>query len=61
MSRLHSKINFDQFPAACDVCEKVFDNENVMKKHKKKEPHTILSNIYVMSMNVTSWQMSQKL
>ena len=39
MSRLHSEINVDESPAACDVCEKVFDNENVMKKHKKKE-HT---------------------
>ena len=39
MSRLHSKINFDQFPAACDICEKVFDNDNIMKKHKKKD-HT---------------------
>ena len=39
MARLHSKLNVDEFPAACDICEKVLENEIAMKKHKKKE-HT---------------------
>ena len=42
-SRVHSKINFETFPAACDICEKVFENENSMRKHKKREHsyHTV--------------------
>ena len=32
---VHYKINFDEFPAACDVCEKVFTNEKELRKHKK--------------------------
>jgi hypothetical protein len=32
-------VLFDEFPAACDICEKVLENEIAMKKHKKKE-HT---------------------
>ena len=38
-TKAHSKIDFDEFPAACDVCEKVLDNETNLKQHKKKE-HT---------------------
>ena len=38
-SKVHSKINFQEFPAACDICEKVLKNENELKKHKKSE-HT---------------------
>ena len=38
-SKIHSKIDFEEFPAACDVCEKVLENETVLKMHKKSE-HT---------------------
>ena len=38
-SKTHSKINFEEFPAACNICEKVLDNEVNLKKHKKSE-HT---------------------
>ena len=38
-SKVHSKINFEEFPAACDICEKVLQNENDLKKHKKSQ-HT---------------------
>ena len=38
-SKSHSKINFEEFPAACDICEKVLDNIINLKKHKKSE-HT---------------------
>ena len=38
-SKTHSKINYEEFPAACDVCEKVLDNEISLKQHKKRE-HT---------------------
>ena len=38
-TRVHSKLNFDEFPASCDVCEKVLENEKMLKKHKKSE-HT---------------------
>ena len=34
-SKVHSKIDFEEFPAACDICEKVLQNENELKKHKK--------------------------
>ena len=40
ISKVHSKkINFKEFPAACDICEKILDNESNLKKHKKTE-HT---------------------
>ena len=38
-SKVHSKINFEEFPAACDVCEKILQNENELRKHKKSQ-HT---------------------
>jgi hypothetical protein len=38
-TRVHTKIDFKNFPAACDVCGNVFENENQLKKHKKRE-HT---------------------
>ena len=38
-SKVHSKINFEEFPAACDICEKILENETNLKKHKKSE-HT---------------------
>ena len=38
-SKTHSKINFEGFPAACNICEKVLENELNLKKHKKSE-HT---------------------
>ena len=38
-TKAHSKIDFVEFPAACDVCEKVLDNETKLKEHKKRE-HT---------------------
>ena len=38
-SKVHSKIDFVEFPAACDVGEKVLENENILKQHKKSE-HT---------------------
>ena len=41
-SRVHSKINFEKFPAAGDIYEKVLENENSMRKHKKKNIHTTL-------------------
>ena len=31
-SKDHSKINSKEFPAACDICEKVFENETNLKK-----------------------------
>ena len=36
-AKVHSTLNFDEFPAACDICEKVLDNETKLKKHKKTE------------------------
>ena len=38
-SKTHSKINFEEFPAVCNICEKVLENEITLKKHKKSE-HT---------------------
>ena len=38
-AKVHSKINFEQFPAACDICEKILNNENDLRKHKKLQ-HT---------------------
>ena len=38
-TRIHSKINFEEFPASCDICGKVLENEKKLKKHKKSE-HT---------------------
>ena len=38
-SKTHSKTNFEEFPAACNICEKVLENEITLKKHKKSE-HT---------------------
>ena len=38
-SKVHSNINFEEFPAACDICEKVLQNESDLKKHKKSQ-HT---------------------
>ena len=38
-ARVHSQVNFDEFPAACDICEKILDNEAKLKRHKKNE-HT---------------------
>ena len=25
-TKIHSKVNFEEFPAACDICEKVLEN-----------------------------------
>ena len=33
--KVNSKINYDEFPAACDVPEKVFTNEKELRKHKE--------------------------
>ena len=30
-TKTHSKVDFDAFPAACDICEKVLDNETSLK------------------------------
>ena len=38
-SKVHSNINFEEFPAACDICEKVLQNEMDLRKHKKSQ-HT---------------------
>ena len=38
-TKVHSKINFEEFPAACNICEKVLESEISLKKHKKSE-HT---------------------
>ena len=38
-TKIHSKIDFEKFPAVCNVCEKVFENETILKKHKKTD-HT---------------------
>ena len=38
-SKVHSNINFEEFPAACDICEKVLQNESELRKHKKSQ-HT---------------------
>ena len=27
-TKVHSKVSFGEFPAACDVCEKVLENES---------------------------------
>ena len=42
-SKVHSKIDFASFPAACDVCEKVLTDEKELKEHKKREyiSHTV--------------------
>ena len=42
-SKVHSNINFEEFPAACDVCEKVLQNESDLRKHKKSQHvyHTV--------------------
>ena len=36
-SKVHSKINFQDFPAACKICEKVLQNESELRKHKKSQ------------------------
>ena len=33
--RIHTTFNFEEFPVSCDICEKVFENEKTLKKHKK--------------------------
>ena len=38
-AKTHSKIDFEAFPAACNVCEQVFDNEKCLNQRKRKE-HT---------------------
>ena len=38
-AKTHSKIDFEAFPAACDICEKVLENEKCLNQHKKRE-HT---------------------
>ena len=42
-SKIHSKINFADFPAACDVCEQVLTNVKDLNQHKKREHmfHTV--------------------
>jgi hypothetical protein len=30
-TRVNSKINFEEFPASCDICEKVLENEKKKK------------------------------
>ena len=42
-SKVHSKINFADFPAACDVCEQVLSNIKELNQHKKREHmfHTV--------------------
>ena len=42
-SKVHSKINFADFPAACDVCEQVLSNIEELNQHKKREHmfHTV--------------------
>ena len=39
-TKVNYKINFEEFPAACDVREKVLENEINLNKHKKSE-HTL--------------------
>ena len=41
-TKIHSKVNFEEFPAACDICEKVLENEINLNKHKKSD-HTFHS------------------
>ena len=36
-TKAHSKVDFEAFPAACDICEKVLDNEKSLNQHKKRE------------------------
>ena len=38
-SKVHSNIDFEQFPAVCDICEKVLQNESDLRRHKKSQ-HT---------------------
>ena len=38
-TKVHSKIDLGEFPAACNICEKILDSESKLKKHKKSE-HT---------------------
>ena len=38
-TKSHSKVDFVAFPTACDVCEKVLENESKLREHKKNE-HT---------------------
>ena len=38
-TKIHSRVNFEEFPAACDICEKVLENVTNLSKHKKAE-HT---------------------
>ena len=38
-AKVHSKINFEEFPAACDICDTILDNEKDLRKHKKSK-HT---------------------
>ena len=35
MTRVHSKVNFQEFPSTCDLCEEILSNENELKLHKK--------------------------
>ena len=34
---VQSAVNFQEFPASWDICEKVLDNESSLKKHAKCE------------------------
>ena len=36
-TKVHSTVNFEEFPAACDICEKVLENESSLSRHKKSE------------------------
>ena len=52
MARLHSKLNVDEFPAACDICEKVLENEIAMKKTQEKRTYLSFCKILLQWMGV---------
>ena len=45
-TKVHSLVDFKEFPAVCDICEKILENEMNLKQHKKTE-HISLCKISV--------------
>ena len=61
-SKVHSKkINVKEFPAACDICGKLFDNESNLKKHKKTEHiyHYVKFQCNECDFNAICWRVKQ--
>ena len=57
-TKIHSKINVEEFPAACDICEKILENEIKLKNTRSPSIQTIVSDFSVM--NASSWPMRLK-